>query len=80
MLAFAITIMLMLVTTLAFRRCRTADALALGIASAGRNMGLLIAAVGGTVPDLAWLYFALAQIPIYLLPLMFKRLARAADA
>ena len=80
MLAFAITIMLMLVTTLAFRRCRRADALALGIASAGRNMGLLIAAVGGTVPDLAWLYFALAQIPIYLLPLMFKRLARAADA
>jgi len=76
-LGFAMTVALMLVTTLIFCRAGRPDALALGIASAGRNMGLMIAAAGGAVPDLAWLYFALAQIPIYLLPLMFKPLARA---
>jgi len=28
------------------------------------------------VPDIAWLYFALAQLPIYLLPHLLKPLAK----
>jgi BASS family bile acid:Na+ symporter len=40
-------------------------------------MGLMLAAAGAGVPDLAWLYMALAQFPIYLLPYMFKKLATA---
>jgi BASS family bile acid:Na+ symporter len=75
-LGFTMTIALMFVTALVFRRHGRHQAIALGIASAGRNMGLMIAAAGGAIPDLAWLYFALAQIPIYLLPLMFKPFAR----
>jgi BASS family bile acid:Na+ symporter len=38
-------------------------------------MGLMLAATGGIVPDLTWLYFALAQFPIYLLPQILKPLA-----
>ena len=39
-------------------------------------MGLMLAAAGTAVPDLTWLYFAVAQFPIYLLPAMLKPLAR----
>ena len=42
------------------------------------------AALGGTLPELAWLYFGLGQLPIYLLPWMLKpvatRLAAERDA
>ena len=41
-----------------------------------RNMGLMLAAAAGAVPELVWLYVALAQFPIYLLPLPFKPLVR----
>ena len=34
------------------------------------------AAKGRAVPDLTWLYFAIAQFPIYLMPSMLKPLAR----
>jgi hypothetical protein len=34
------------------------------------------AATGFLVPDVAWLYFALAQLPIYLLPHLLKPLAK----
>ena len=34
-----------------------------------------MAATGFLVPDIAWLYFGLAQFPIYLLPHLLKRLA-----
>ena len=36
----------------------------------------MLAAVGGTVPELTWLYFAIAQFPIYLMPQILKPLAR----
>jgi bile acid:Na+ symporter, BASS family len=32
------------------------------------------------VPDIAWLYFALAQFPIYLLPHLLKPLAKQFSA
>jgi BASS family bile acid:Na+ symporter len=36
----------------------------------------MLAATGGLLPDTAWLYFALAQFPIYLSPQLFTPLAR----
>ena len=36
----------------------------------------MLTATGFAVPELAWLYFGLAQFPIYLLPLVLKPLAR----
>jgi BASS family bile acid:Na+ symporter len=40
-----------------------------------RNMGLMLAATGGALPDLTWLYFALSQFPIYLSPHFLQPLA-----
>jgi BASS family bile acid:Na+ symporter len=75
-LSFALTFVLLGMTVLAFAATGRREAFALGLMSSQRNMGLMLAAVGGTVPDLTWLYFALAQFPIYLLPQMLKPLAR----
>lgn len=52
------------------------DAVAMSYAFGHRNVGLMIAAMGGALPDATWLYFALAQAPIYLTPLLLARLAR----
>jgi hypothetical protein len=41
-----------------------------------RNMGLMLAALGGALPELTWLYFALSQFPIYLSPQMLKPFLR----
>jgi hypothetical protein len=41
-----------------------------------RNMGLMLGATGGVLPDLTWVYFALAQFPIYLTPQMLKPVIR----
>ena len=59
-----------------FARLGMAQALALGLAAGNRNMGLMLAAAGTAVPELTWLYFAVAQFPIYLMPAMLKPLAR----
>src|ERR1044072_7482669 len=53
-----------------------AQALARGLAAGNRNMGLMLAAAGAAVGELTWLYFAIAQFPIYLMPAMLKPLAR----
>jgi hypothetical protein len=36
----------------------------------------MLTAIGFLVPDVSWLYFALAQFPIYMLPHLLKPLAR----
>ena len=51
-------------------------AFALALMASQRNMGLMLAATSGALPDLTWLYFAIAQFPIYLLPAMLQPLAR----
>jgi hypothetical protein len=51
-------------------------AFVLGLMASQRNMGLMLAATGGALPDFTWLYFALAQFPVYLSPLLFTPLAR----
>src|SRR4051794_35129159 len=73
LLAFAIFFTLLGATMLIFRRSGYERALALGLLVSQRNMGLMVAATGGALPALTWLYFALSQFPIYLAPQLLKR-------
>ena len=76
LLSFALSLGLAALTAFVFARLGMGQALALGLAAGNRNMGLMLAAAGTAVPDLTWLYFAVAQFPIYLMPAMLKPLAR----
>ena len=76
MLAFALFVTVFGVTTLTFAGAGRERALALGFMASQRNMGLMLAATGGALPDLTWLYFAMCQFPIYLSPQLLKPLAR----
>jgi len=71
-LVVAVTVLLVAVTVLAFLRAGIRSGLVIGFAAAFRNLGLVMAAIGTTLPDLAWFYFALAQFPIYILPAVLK--------
>ena len=75
-LSTAISLVLSALTALIFVHAGRDSAFALGHAAGSRNMGLMLAASAGLVPELVWLYVALAQFPIYLLPLVYKPLAR----
>jgi hypothetical protein len=79
-LSFGLSFGLMALTTMVFARLGLGQALALGLAAGNRNMGLMLAAAGAAVPELTWLYFAVAQLPIYLMPAMLKPLARRLTA
>jgi predicted Na+-dependent transporter len=74
LLSFAIFFALLGATMLVFRRLGRERALALGLLVSQRNMGLMVAATGGALPGLTWLYFALSQFPIYLSPQLLKRM------
>lgn len=63
-------------TLLVFSPASRADAFVIAHSSGARNMGLLVAALGGTLPDGAWLWFALAQLPIYMLPYILRPFGR----
>ncbi|HZQ12492.1 MAG TPA: Na+-dependent transporter [Pseudolabrys sp.] len=76
LLTFVLALGMMAVTALVFRGAGRARALAIGLNAGNRNIGIMLAAVGFHVPDVAWLYFGLAQFPIYLLPHLLKPLAR----
>jgi len=75
-LAFVLALGLTALTTIVFARVGWGRSLALGLACGHRNLGLMLAATGGTIPDLSWLYFGLAQFPIYLVPHLLQPLAR----
>ena len=75
-LAFATVLSVLALTALLFVRAGRARAFALGLMASQRNMGLMLAATGGALPDLVWLYFALCQFPIYLSPQLLMPLAR----
>lgn len=72
MFVYALSAVLIAVTCLIFHRAGRSTALALGLAVGSRNMGLMVAAAGAAVPELTWLYFAVAQFPIYTLPHLLK--------
>lgn len=71
---YALAVLLIVTTCLIFHRAGRSSALALGLAVGSRNMGLMVAAAGGAVPELTWLYFAVAQFPIYTLPHLLRPL------
>ena len=73
--AFAAFLVNLGLTTLVFAGAGRERALALGFMAAQRNLGLMVAAAGA-LPDLAWLYFALSQLPVYLSPQLLKPLTR----
>jgi predicted Na+-dependent transporter len=70
--SFAIFFALFGATMLVFRRLGHQRALALGLLVSQRNMGLMVAATAGALPELTWLYFALSQFPLYLSPQLLK--------
>jgi hypothetical protein len=74
-LAFAMFFAVLGVTMLAFARAGWERAFAFGFMFAQRNMGLMLAATAGALPDLAWLYFAASQFPIYLSMQLLKPIA-----
>jgi BASS family bile acid:Na+ symporter len=75
-LAFAIAIMGFVVAWLALKPfLKGSDRFLLGYGTGQRNMGALIAALGAATPETTYLFFALAQFPIYLMPQLIKPLA-----
>jgi BASS family bile acid:Na+ symporter len=75
-LAFAVSLAVLGLTAALFARAGRDRAFVLGLMASQRNMGLMLAATGGALPDFVWLYFALCQFPIYLFPQLLKPLAR----
>jgi BASS family bile acid:Na+ symporter len=75
-LAFISFALVLGATALLFRSAGWEKALSLGFMASQRNTGLMVAATSGALPELAWLYFGLAQFPIYLSPQVLKPLVR----
>jgi BASS family bile acid:Na+ symporter len=74
-LVFALSLGTIFITTLVFLAAGRQRAFAIGILTGNRNMGVMLAATGFAIAPVAWLYFGLAQFPIYLLPVVLKWLA-----
>ena len=68
-LAFVLALALFALTALIFKAAGFRRSVAIGFSGGFRNMAIMLAA-GGAAPDLTWLYFAAAQFPIYLVPLL----------
>lgn len=79
-LAFAASLAVLGLTAAVFAAAGRERAFVLGLMVSQRNMGLMLAATGGALPDFVWLYFALCQFPIYLFPQILKPLARRLTA
>lgn len=74
-LAFSVFLAVFILTVLVFAWAGLDRAMALGLMTAQRNLGLMLA-VAGSLPDLTWLYFGLCQLPIYLSPQLLKPIVR----
>ncbi len=79
-LACLVSVCGLLSTVFVFRWAGAGQDVMLGYAAGNRNLGIMIAAAGGIMPESTWLYVALAQFPIYLMPALLRplmaRLAR----
>lgn len=75
-LTFLISACAILSTLVLFLWAGRGQNLMLGFAAGHRNISLMIAATGAFLPETTWLYIAVAQFPIYLLPLLLRPLAR----
>jgi len=79
-LACAITAVGFGVSMALLRSFTPTDRFLVAYGSGQRNMGLLIAAMGAAVPQKAYLFFSLAQIPIFVTPQLLSPLARRLQA
>lgn len=75
-IAFFISVVGLLSAAIALRFVTPPDRFILGYATGQRNMGLLVAALGAGVPETTYLFFAIAQFPIYLAPWLLSPLAK----
>ncbi|MGL4439304.1 MAG: Na+-dependent transporter, partial [Bosea sp. (in: a-proteobacteria)] len=55
---------------------KPADVFLMGYGTGQRNMGAMVAALGAATPETTFLFFALAQFPIYLMPQLLKPIAQ----
>ncbi|TCR63551.1 sodium:proton symporter [Bosea sp. BK604] len=72
---FAIAASGLVLASLLLRNLKLPERFMIGYGTGQRNMGLLVAALGAGVPPTTFLYFALAQFPIYLLPWLLRGVA-----
>jgi BASS family bile acid:Na+ symporter len=72
---FAVATGGILTSWLVLQPWRRSERFMIGYAAGQRNMGLLVAALGAGVPQSTFLFFALAQFPIYLLPWLLRGIA-----
>ncbi|MHA1536367.1 MAG: hypothetical protein ACTSUD_02325 [Alphaproteobacteria bacterium] len=75
-LAFAANVALQGAGAVLFWWLGRRQALTIALVSGNRNMGLLLAALAGTADAEVALYFAVGQLPIYMLPLLLRPLYR----
>lgn len=75
-LTFALSFAIFGLTALVFAKVGRERAFGIAFMATQRNMGLMLAATGGALPELAWIYFALGQFPLYLMPQFLKPMAR----
>lgn len=68
----ALSLVSIAVTTALFWNAGRRMAATLGFSAGGRNIALVIGALGVSVPDDTWLFFAVLQFPIYCLPALLK--------
>ncbi len=47
-------------------------AMAIAMATGLRNMGLMVAALGMSIPEVTWLWFAIGQFPIFFMPWLIQ--------
>lgn len=74
--AFLLTAVLIGLSLIVFLRAGIELGLVVGLLSGFRNLGLVMAAIGATLPPVAWFYFAVVQFPIYIFPALLRPLAR----
>ncbi|WP_428688485.1 sodium:proton symporter [Roseibium sp.] len=75
-LTFCLALLQITLSLLIFAPASREDAYAIAHTCGTRNMGLMVAAFGGTLPEFTWLWFAVGQFPIYMLPMMLKPFVR----
>lgn len=63
-------------TVLVFTRAGIDRGLVIGLSGAFRNLGVVVAALGPAISDIAWFYFALVQLPIYVMPAVVNMATR----
>jgi BASS family bile acid:Na+ symporter len=76
--AFAFNLLLQAAGWLAFRRQGTVTALTAALLCGNCNMGLVLVALSGHAGIEVTAFFALAQVPMYMLPVLLEPLYRRA--